>query len=86
MLIAKFAVGGVDDHLDIILIFLFNKKFANLASKSSFIRGTLEAAVQHQHLLIRPEDVWFTILTQLSFYLSKYRKDTDILDIFDTCP
>jgi Domain of unknown function (DUF4419) len=39
-------------------------------SSDSFIRGAIEAWGQHQHLLIRPEDVWFTILVQMNFYMT----------------
>jgi hypothetical protein len=41
------------------------------ASQDSFVRGFIDAGVQHQHLVLRAEDVWFTILTQLSFWLRK---------------
>lgn len=30
----------------------------------------MQACNQHHHLIIRPEDVWFSILTQLSFYIN----------------
>lgn len=33
------------------------------------MRGAIEAWGQHQHLVIRPEDVWFTILVQMNFYM-----------------
>jgi hypothetical protein len=47
------------------------------ASQDSFVRGFIEAAVQHQHLVIHPEDVWFTILTQMSFWLGRSGKPGD---------
>jgi hypothetical protein len=38
-------------------------------SGDSFIRGAMQAWGEHLHLEIRPEEVWFTILTQLNFYM-----------------
>ncbi|KAL2267879.1 hypothetical protein VTJ83DRAFT_5156 [Remersonia thermophila] len=38
-------------------------------SGSSFIRSAIQAWGEHLHLQIRPDDVWFTILTQLNFYM-----------------
>ncbi|KAL1839895.1 hypothetical protein VTJ49DRAFT_1030 [Mycothermus thermophilus] len=38
-------------------------------SGSSFIRGAIQAWGEHLHLEIRPDEVWFTILTQLNFYM-----------------
>lgn len=35
-------------------------------SDNGFVRAALEAYNQHRHLVIRPDDVWITILTQLS--------------------
>ncbi|PHH61643.1 hypothetical protein CDD81_8107 [Ophiocordyceps australis] len=41
------------------------------ASSSSFVRGVIEAWSQHQHLSLRPDEVWFEILAQLNFYMTK---------------
>ncbi len=38
-------------------------------SGDSFIRGAIQAWGEHLHLELRPEEVWFTILTQLNFYM-----------------
>ncbi|RSL45598.1 hypothetical protein CEP53_010703 [Fusarium sp. AF-6] len=38
---------------------------------NGFVRAVWEAYNDHHHLLIRPEDVWFSILTQLNFYINK---------------
>jgi hypothetical protein len=38
-------------------------------SSDSFVRGAIQAWGEHLHLEIRPEEVWFTILTQLNFYM-----------------
>lgn len=39
-------------------------------SRNGFVRCALHAYLQHNHLVIRPEDVWFAILTQFSFYVN----------------
>jgi hypothetical protein len=36
------------------------------------VRATIEAFGWHQHLIVRPDEVWFTILTQMNFYMYKY--------------
>jgi hypothetical protein len=38
-------------------------------SGDSFLRGAIQAWGEHLHLEIRPEEVWFTILTQMNFYM-----------------
>ncbi|CAJ2512491.1 Uu.00g055060.m01.CDS01 [Anthostomella pinea] len=40
-------------------------------SSSSFVRAAIEAWGRHSHLVIRPEDVWFTILVQMNFFMQK---------------
>ena len=44
-------------------------------SSNGFVRAAVEAYSYHQHLLIRPEDVWFAILTQLSVYINKHPEE-----------
>ncbi|KAK5628850.1 hypothetical protein RRF57_004565 [Xylaria bambusicola] len=39
-------------------------------SSNAFVYAVTSAYNQHHHLTIRPEDVWFAILTQLSFYIN----------------
>ncbi|PHH80035.1 hypothetical protein CDD80_3024 [Ophiocordyceps camponoti-rufipedis] len=39
------------------------------SSSSSFVRGVVEAWGQHQHLVLRPDEVWFEILVQLNYYI-----------------
>ncbi|KAI1129516.1 hypothetical protein F5Y10DRAFT_264056 [Nemania abortiva] len=39
-------------------------------SSNGFVRAALLAYNQHHHLTIRPEDVWFTILSQMSIYVN----------------
>ncbi|KAM0436681.1 hypothetical protein ACHAPT_002390 [Fusarium lateritium] len=38
---------------------------------NGFVDAAWWAYSQHHHLQIRPEDVWFSILTQLSFYINR---------------
>ncbi|PHH62457.1 hypothetical protein CDD81_7104 [Ophiocordyceps australis] len=40
-------------------------------SSSSLVRAAIEAWGQHQHLVIRPDEVWFEILSQLNFYMNR---------------
>ncbi|PFH56590.1 hypothetical protein XA68_16272 [Ophiocordyceps unilateralis] len=49
-------------------------------SSSSFIRGAVEAWGQHQHLFLRPDEVWFEILTQLNAYM--FKNAEKVRDIF----
>lgn len=46
-----------------------------LGSKNGFIHAAINAYSAHHHLLIRPEDIWFSILTQLSFYINAHAED-----------
>lgn len=49
-------------------------------SSDSFIRGALDAWAQHQHLVLRPDEVWFEILVQMNFYMTAHAED--IRDLF----
>jgi hypothetical protein len=53
------------------------------ASQDSFVRGAIDAGAKHQHLVIQPQDVWLTILKQLSFYLRKHKDDKEVLENLD---
>jgi hypothetical protein len=52
--------------------------------QDSFVRGAIDASSKHQHLTLRPDDVWYTALTQLSFYLRKHKNDKLIQDIWNS--
>ncbi|EOA80870.1 hypothetical protein ACJQWK_10017 [Exserohilum turcicum] len=43
---------------------------ALVASGNGFVRAAFHAYSSHQHLRMRPEDVWFAILSQLGFYVN----------------
>ncbi|KAI1197244.1 hypothetical protein F5X97DRAFT_183228 [Nemania serpens] len=45
------------------------------SSSNGFVYAATSAYNQHHHLTIRPEDVWFAILTQLSFYINANAED-----------
>lgn len=40
-------------------------------SENGFVKAAIAAYSQHHHLTIRPEDVWFAILSQLSMHINK---------------
>ncbi|KAK1758903.1 hypothetical protein QBC47DRAFT_457285 [Echria macrotheca] len=44
-------------------------------SGDSFVRGAIQAWGEHLHLEIRPDEVWFTILVQLNFYMNAHAED-----------
>ncbi|KND92282.1 Uncharacterized protein TOPH_02953 [Tolypocladium ophioglossoides CBS 100239] len=45
------------------------------ASSDSLVRGAVEAWAQHQHLVLRPDVVWFEVLAQLNFYMGKHSEE-----------
>ncbi|KAF2429953.1 hypothetical protein EJ08DRAFT_716097 [Tothia fuscella] len=53
------------------------------ASQDSFVRGAIDASAKHQHLVIQPQDVWLTVLKQLSFYLRKHKDDKEVAENWD---
>ncbi|KAK4112700.1 hypothetical protein N656DRAFT_778917 [Canariomyces notabilis] len=44
-------------------------------SGDSFVRGAIQAWGEHLHFEIRPDEVWFTILTQLNFYMQSHAEE-----------
>jgi hypothetical protein len=58
---------------------IINSSFSNTnhvrPSHNGFINTILDAYVQHNHLVLRPEDVWFAILVQFSFYVNKHSEE-----------
>jgi hypothetical protein len=44
-------------------------------SSDSFARGAIQAWGEHHHFVIRPEEVWFTILVQMNFYMSSHAEE-----------
>jgi hypothetical protein len=52
------------------------------SSSDSFVRGAIEAWAGHQHLVIRPEHVWYSILVQMNFYMTKHADDEAVRKTF----
>ncbi|KAM5351197.1 hypothetical protein ACJ41O_003920 [Fusarium nematophilum] len=56
---------------------VIQSSFSNLShervfsSPNGFVRAVWSAYSNHHHLSLRPEDIWFSILSQLSFYINK---------------
>ncbi|KAG6361716.1 hypothetical protein INS49_009944 [Diaporthe citri] len=44
-------------------------------SENGFVWAAYHAYSHHHHLCIRPEDIWFAILTQISFYINAHAED-----------
>ncbi|KAL2265078.1 hypothetical protein VTJ83DRAFT_7588 [Remersonia thermophila] len=44
-------------------------------SGDSFIRGAIQAWGEHLHLVIRPDEVWFTVLVQMNFYMTSHAEE-----------
>ena len=45
------------------------------ASVNGLVHSALAAWSGHHHLTLRPEDIWFSILTQLSFYINEHAEE-----------
>ena len=52
-----------------------NLKAAVRPSANGFVHGAIQAYSNHHHLHIRPEDVWFAIISQLSFYINCHAEE-----------
>ncbi|OQV19518.1 hypothetical protein BV898_06505 [Hypsibius exemplaris] len=46
-----------------------------IPSSSGFAYASIEAYNNHHRLVLRPDDVWITILTQLSFYVNAHAEE-----------
>lgn len=45
------------------------------SSSNGFVSSIVDAYCMHHHLQIRPDDVWFAVLTQLSIYINKHAEE-----------
>ena len=52
-----------------------NLKAAVQPSANGFVYGAIQAYNKHHHLHIRPEDVWFAIISQLSLYINCHAEE-----------
>jgi len=50
-----------------------------LPSSESFVRGAIQAWGEHLHLIIRPEELWFTILMQMSLYMKAHASEMETI-------
>jgi hypothetical protein len=44
-------------------------------SDNGFVRALFSAYSSHHHLTIRPEDVWFAMLSQINFYINAHAEE-----------
>ena len=44
-------------------------------SANGFVHGAILAYNEHHHLHIRPEDIWFAIISQLSFFINAHAEE-----------
>lgn len=58
----------------------FSAKEGLRSSSDSFVRGAIQAWGEHLHLVVRPEEVWFTILTQMNFFMNAHAES--LRDLF----
>ena len=58
-----------------ILASSFSDKQFVRASRNGFVRTAIDAYLQHNHLTLRPDDLWFAILTQFSFYVNGHAEE-----------
>ena len=52
-----------------------NLKAAVQPSANGFVHGAIQAYNDHHHLQLRPEDIWFAIISQLSFYINSHAEE-----------
>ena len=52
-----------------------NLKTAVRPSANGFVHGAIQAYSNHHHLHIRPEDIWFAIISQLNFYINCHAEE-----------
>lgn len=48
---------------------------AILPSPNGFVRGAVEAYNNHHNLELRPEDIWFAILSQIGLYINRHAEE-----------
>jgi hypothetical protein len=60
---------------DIIATAESGNEAAILPSSGSFVRGAIQAWGEHLHLVLRPEEVWFTVLVQMNFFMNSHAEE-----------
>lgn len=46
-----------------------------LGASNGFVDTAVKAYNQHHHLILRPEDVWFSVLVQLNIYINEHAEE-----------
>ena len=46
-----------------------------LPAANGFVKTVIRAYSYHHHLVIRPEDIWFAIISQISLYINKHAEE-----------
>jgi hypothetical protein len=84
-LLSRLYEGTTQNKEAIYSPYVTNKKPLNgiWASQDSFFHGVIDASAKNQHLVIQPQDVWLTVLKQLSFYLRKHTDDKEVAENWD---
>ncbi|KAE9381225.1 hypothetical protein N431DRAFT_359019 [Stipitochalara longipes BDJ] len=49
--------------------------FQFLGANNGFVNAAVKSYSQHHHLIIRPEDVWFSVLVQLNVYINEHAEE-----------
>ncbi|RGP62936.1 putative duf4419 domain-containing protein [Fusarium sporotrichioides] len=49
----------------------FDSETDIIGSTNGFVLGAIKAYSKHHHLVLRPDDIWLAILTQLSFFINR---------------
>lgn len=49
--------------------------FQYLGAQNGFVDAAVKAYSDHHHLIIRPEDVWFSVLVQLNIYINEHAEE-----------
>ncbi|KAF2166254.1 hypothetical protein M409DRAFT_66756 [Zasmidium cellare ATCC 36951] len=51
------------------------RKHHVVSSANGFVNAALTAYSSHHHLILRPDDIWFAILSQLSLFINAHAED-----------
>ncbi|EAL62044.1 hypothetical protein DDB_G0290821 [Dictyostelium discoideum AX4] len=62
--------NGIDIGVKVLQTSIINDDLACFGS-NSFVYSAWESYNNHNHLVLRPDNIWMAILTQLSFYVNK---------------
>jgi Domain of unknown function (DUF4419) len=60
---------------DCVLSSTFDPKDPIVPQPCGFVSTVMMAYAKHYHLVIRPDDIWITIISQLSFYINANAED-----------